>query len=61
MEPDDLGKQLAKEYGKELRGYGSWGSTRTRVITVIMILLVFGGIIAWLIIAGHPVPGGGRY
>jgi hypothetical protein len=60
VEPDDLGKQLTKEYGKELTPYGSWGSTRTRVITVIVILLVFGGIIAWLIIAGHPLPGGIR-
>ena len=61
MEPDELGKQLTEEYGKELREYGSWGSTRTKVITVIVILLVFGGIIAWLIVAGHPLPGSGRY
>ena len=61
MEPDELGKQLTEEYGKELREYGSWGSTRTKVITVTVILLVFGGIIAWLIVAGHPLPGSGRY
>jgi len=61
VEPDERDKEVLKEYGKELRDYGSWGSTRTRVITVIVILLVFGGIIAWLIIAGHPLPGSGRY
>jgi hypothetical protein len=60
VEPDELGKQLTEEYSKELRPYGSWGSTRTKVITVIVILLVFGGIIAWLIIAGNPLPGGMR-
>ena len=61
MEPDERDKEVLKEYGKELREYGSWGSTRTKVITGIVILLIFVGIIAWLIIAGHPVPGGGRY
>jgi hypothetical protein len=56
MEPDER-KQLTEL--PELRDYRTWGSTRTKVITVIVIFLILGGIIAWLIIAGHPLPGGG--
>jgi hypothetical protein len=58
VEPDERDKELLKEYGKELKPYGSWGSTRTRVITGIVALLIFAGIIAWAIIFGHPVAGG---
>jgi hypothetical protein len=33
--------------------YRNWGSDRAAVIVWIVILLIIGGIIAWLVLSGH--------
>jgi len=55
VEPDERGNHLTPDQ------YRSWGSVRATVITFIVIGLILGGIVAWLIISGHPLAGSGRY
>jgi hypothetical protein len=52
------------EHGKHPTAdeYRKWGSVRAQVIMWIAVVLIIGGVIAYLIVTGHPAPGGGpRY
>jgi len=55
VEPDERGKHPTADQ------YRNWGSVRAVVITLTVIGLILGGIIAWLILTGHHLAGSGRY